>query len=60
MGLENASLFLESHESHVEEGKSCDFGYAPHKVTRGIADVLLTAAQGNLMILAMLPTRLAK
>ena len=29
--LENASPFLESHESHVEEGKSYDFGHVPHK-----------------------------
>ena len=31
MDLENASPFLESHESHVEEGKSYDFGHLPHK-----------------------------
>ena len=30
--LENASPFLESHESRVEEGKSYDFGY----VSKGI------------------------
>ena len=29
--IENASPFLESHESHVADGKSYDFGYVPHK-----------------------------
>ena len=31
MDLENASPFLESHESHAEEGNSYDFGHVPHK-----------------------------
>ena len=30
MDLGNASPCLESHESHVEEGKSYDFGHVPH------------------------------
>ena len=31
MDLENASPFLESHESHVDEGNSYDFGYVSLK-----------------------------
>ena len=31
--LENANPFLESHESHAEEGKSYVFGNAPTRVS---------------------------
>ena len=53
--LENASPFLKSHESHVEEGNFYDFGY----VHKGIYLKFNLSTQGYLIEVQFVHTRVS-